>query len=78
MDTPKEQTLLLTILYTKDYNTPHKEVGQSPTSGMQCVHCARVASTAVMAGMAEIGGHDHAAFFLLRVYVPGRFCVRAE
>lgn len=25
MDTPKEQTLLLTILYTKDYNTPHKE-----------------------------------------------------
>ena len=28
----------------------------SPTSGMQCVHCARVASTAVMAGMAEIGG----------------------
>lgn len=25
----------------------------SPTSGMQCVHCARVASTAAMAGMAE-------------------------
>ena len=34
----------------------YKEVGQSPTSGKQCVHCARVASTAVMAGMAEIGG----------------------
>ena len=56
----------------------YKEVGQSPTSGKQCVHCARVASTAVMAGMAEIGGHDHAAFFLLRVYVPGRLCCRAE
>ena len=26
----------------------------SPTSGMQCVHCARVASTAVMAGWPKL------------------------